>query len=965
MNSDRWKQIDKLLQLVLERPLEERDLFLRQACPGDAELEREVRSLLASQQQAGSFLETPAMEVAAQALAQNTGITESSGSLAGQTISHYRVIEKLGQGGMGVVWKARDTRLDRFVALKLLPTARMSDAERKRRFIQEAKAASVLNHPNIITIYDIGQAGGADFIAMEFVPGKTLDALIPRAGMRLGELLRIAIPVAEGLSAAHRAGIIHRDVKPSNVIVSEAAQVKILDFGLAKLTERGEVNEQAATRSLKAVTEPGMVMGTAAYMSPEQAEGKAADERSDIFSFGAMLYEMATGQRASAGDSPAAILGAVLHQEPRPPRGIAPQLPAELERVIVRCLRKDPDKRQQHMTDVKVLLEELREESESGTLAPAAVVKRRRWPWLAAVATLVIAAGAGLWLSRGREEPPPRVVPLTTLAGDENDPSFSPDGNQVVFSWNGEKENNWDLYVKMIGSATVLRLTTDSAPDLYPAWSRDGRQIAFLKYGQRTGIYLISPLGGPEQKVVDFDAALGAPAWSPDGKFLVVARSHRILKPERDSGALYLIPVQGSESRPLLIPDSGRYHLFPAFDPAGRLLAFASCADIGHACDVSLVALNTDFLPQGKPRQVRKVAADLAGLAWAADGRSLVYCAPIHYFPLGDNRRQAGTSFNDWFLWRLDATSGEAKRLEMASEGAMFPAVALNGRRLAFSRQMNDQDIWRVEVGGKPEPFLVSTMLDSNAQFSPDGRRIAFASARSIDRVAIWLSDANGTNLVQLTMGPGTYDGSPRWSPDGRWIAFDALGSDGRWSVKVVESTGGQPRHLTSGFPWSNKVPSWSRNGKWIYFTSDRTGRFEIWRIPAQGGTAEQITTDGGYVALESVDGKTLYYTKTGSYGPQPLYARSLGDGEERQVLEPVTGRGFAVFDDGIYYLAATGPRTADIRFHKFATGQGLIVSAIEGPPGLGLSVSPDRKTILFTKFVSVGIDLMLIENFR
>ena len=270
-----------------------------------------------------------------------------------------------------------------------------------------------------------------------------------------------------------------------------------------------------------------------------------------------------------------------------------------------------------------------------------------------------------------------------------------------------------------------------------------------------------------------------------------------------------------------------------------------------------------------------------------------------------------------------------------------------------------------MEVGRKPEPFLVSSMLDLNAQFSPDGRRIAFASARGIDRAAIWLCDANGANLVQLTRGPGTYDGSPRWSPDGRWIAFDALGDDGRRSVKVVESTGGQPSYLNSGFQWSNKVPSWSRDGKWIYFTTDRTGRWEIWRVPAQVGTAEQITTDGGYVALESADGKNLYYTKTGSYGGEPLYVRPLGSAEERRLLEGVAARGFDVFEDGIYYLAATGPRKAEIRFHEFATGRSRSVSAIDAPLGLGLSVSPNRRTILFTEFASGGIDLMLIENFR
>jgi serine/threonine protein kinase len=937
--------------------------------------------LLASDRQAERFLEHPAIKATARAVARRESnvVREDCGFPVGSTVSHYRIAGKLGGGGMGVVYKAEDIRLHRFVALKFLCGEFAHDPEALNRFQREARAASALNHPNICTIHEIGEQDGRSFIAMEYVPGNTLNDLIPRSGMRLRELLKIAIQAAEGLSAAHAAGVIHRDLKPSNIMVSEDGLVKILDFGLAKFPERREGTVDEDTPQPQ--TEAGIVMGTAAYMSPEQAECKLLDARSDIFSFGAVLYEMATGHRAFVGVSPAAIIGAVLNKEPSSLREKATEVPAGLERVILRCLRKDPGKRQQHMADVKVLLEELREESEPDELATAEEERRRRWPWVAAVTLVIATIGAGLWLWRGREEPPPHVVPLTTFPGMENLPSFSPDGNQLVFAWDGAKQNNWDLYVKMVGSPTTLRLTTSNhdapaggylwaspGPYFFPAWSRDGRQIAFLKDSHPTAIWLISPLGGPEQKIVDFDGTYGAPAWSPDGKFLVVARSNRLLlapsrhraeqkqhvtasREERGSGALYLVPAQGGEPRPLLIPDSGWYHLFPVFDPAGRSLAFVSCGGLGPGCDISLVPLNTDFLPQGRPRRIRRVGAVIAGLAWAADGRSLVY--------------SAGNSVNDWFLWRLVIASGEAKRLEIASEGAMYPTVALKGHRLAFSRQTSDQDVWRAEVGRKPEPFLVSTMLDSNAQFSPDGRRIAFVSGRTVDRVSIWLSDANGANPVQLTKGPGEYDGSPRWSPDGHWIAFDALQEDGRRTFEVVESTGGPSRHLTSASPWSSKVPSWSRDGKWIYFTSDRTGRWEIWRMPAQGGAAEQITSNGGYAALESPDRKALYYTKTGSYGGGPLYCRPLGGGEERQILERVDGRGFDVFEDGIYYLFATSPRTTEIRFHRFATGRSRIASEIEGLPGLGLSVSPDRKTFLFTKYVSAGADLMLIENFR
>ncbi|MDQ2947632.1 MAG: hypothetical protein M3Y27_17150, partial [Acidobacteriota bacterium] len=564
----------------------------------------------------------------------------------------------------------------------------------------------------------------------------------------------------------------------------------------------------------------------------------------------------------------------------------------------------------------------------------------------------IMAAGAGLWLSRSPQEQPPRVVPLTTFAGREDEPSFSPDGNQIVFSWNGEKQDNWDLYVKMIGSATALRLTTDAAIDASPAWSRDGRQIAFLKRGQLTGLYLISPLGGPEQKIADFDAAPG-PAWSPDGKFLVLAKNHPDQNPTADAGALFLVPVHGGEPRPYLVPMQGRWYQYPTLSPDGRSLAFASCGGFTYSryCDVSVVSLNADLLPQGKPRQLTASPAYIAGMAWLPDGRSLIY--------------SAGSSPNQRFLFRTDlAGGGEPKRLEIASQGAYYPAVAPSGNRLAFSRAVDDADVWRLQAGGKPQPLLVSTLEDTSAQFSPDGRRIAFVSARSAEGVAIWLADADGAGLVQLTRGPEDYHGSPRWSPDGRRIAFDARGKDGRWNIKVVESSGGQSPQLTSG-PFTSTAPTWSHDGKWIYFASDRSGRFEIWRMPSEGSSTEQFTHDGGYVAIESPDGRTLYYTKTGGDGP--LFARPLGGGDEKQVLESVARRGFAVFEDGIYYLYADsrGAAKCEIRFHEFATGRSRLVGPIEGRLGLYLSVSPDRKTFLFTRVASAESDLMLIENFR
>jgi serine/threonine protein kinase/tetratricopeptide (TPR) repeat protein len=322
--------------------------------------------------------------------------------MVGRTISHYKIVEKLGEGGMGVVYKARDSHLDRFVALKVLPPEKVADPERKRRFVQEAKAASALNHPNIVTVHDIDQEDGVDFIAMEYVEGRTLDEKIGRKGLKLNEALKYAIQIADALAKAHAAGIVHRDLKPGNVMVTGDGRVKVLDFGLAKLTETA-VRPEDETKTAQASTEVGMIVGTASYMSPEQAEGKKVDARSDIFSFGSLLYEMLTGRRPFRRDTPVLTLAAILHMEPPPlPAG----MPHDLEKVVARCLRKDPAHRFQHMDDLRVALEELEEDSDSGQLSSVNKLKTKRpWRWASAAgvaAVVLMLATVLIWQWRAR-----------------------------------------------------------------------------------------------------------------------------------------------------------------------------------------------------------------------------------------------------------------------------------------------------------------------------------------------------------------------------------------------------------------------------------------------------------------------------------------------------------------------------------------------------------------------------------
>jgi serine/threonine protein kinase len=361
----------------------------------------------------------------------------------GTTVSHYEIVDVFGEGGMGVVYRARDTRLNRFVALKVLPQALMADEDRRTRFATEARAASGLNHPNIITVYDVGEAGGVSFIAMEFVDGTALDRLIGRKGLNLRDALKLAVQIADALAAAHAAGIIHRDLKPANVMVTPQGHVKVLDFGVAKLTEPGEVEGLGPTRTSLNVgpqTKEGTIVGTAAYMSPEQAAGETVDARSDIFSFGSLLSEMVTGRRAFQGDSTAATLSAVLHREPTPPRELGANLPPELDRMIAHCLRKDRARRFQHLDDVETLLEELRDEADSGKLSAGAPPRRlpnrssRRAALVAGIVTLA-AAGAVSWYTRSAARPTEAIaVRLTPDSGLTTDPALSADGKLLAFA---------------------------------------------------------------------------------------------------------------------------------------------------------------------------------------------------------------------------------------------------------------------------------------------------------------------------------------------------------------------------------------------------------------------------------------------------------------------------------------------------------------------------------------------------
>ena len=415
--------------------------------------------------------------------------------MVGRSLLHYNVLGRLGSGGMGVVYRARDTRLGREAAIKVLRDDAVADMGRQKRFIQEAKAASGLNHPNIVTIYDISTADGVLFMAMELVTGRTLEQLIARKPLPWREAVKYAVQVADALSAAHEAGIIHRDIKPANIMVSEKGWVKVLDFGLAKLSEP-EAGEQASTQTLSPQTEEGTIVGTIAYMSPEQAESGKVDARSDIFSFGAVLYEMVTGHRAFQGDTKISTLTAILHRQPTPVGELAPDVPPELERIITRCLRKDPAVRYQHVGDLKIALDDLREESGSETISKRSAVpvpvdiSNRAWLRAAVgVAVVAVIVGTLWWSLRSAPSTPPSNPVLTRLTSDSGlttDPVLSPDGKLLAYASDRAGNGSLDIWVQQIAGGGALQLTRDEEdedqpeffarrrPDClsFPAWKR-------------------------------------------------------------------------------------------------------------------------------------------------------------------------------------------------------------------------------------------------------------------------------------------------------------------------------------------------------------------------------------------------------------------------------------------------------------------------------------------------------------
>ena len=952
MTPEQWHRVKEIFEAALGRAPEERSAFLSQACGGDDLLCSEVKSLLSSYEQEKSFLETPAAALAAQSL-----VKEESAALVGQQLGHYQIVREIGRGGMGVVYLAQDVSLGRPVALKLLPKHLTSDPNRLRRFEREARAASALNHHNILTIHEIAQLDGLHSIATEFIDGVTLRERIKSKDLELSETLNIAEQIASALVAAHEAGIVHRDIKPENVMLRRDGYVKVLDFGLAKLTEQQTVERVSASALIAGTNTDTGVMGTVGYMSPEQARGESVDHRTDIFSLGVVIFEMMTGQMPFEAKPAGDDIMSTPQQQPLPLAHYLPEAPTELQLMVNKALRTNKEERYQTIAEFLV---DLRRVS-SGR--PPNRKLARRLSLLAATFALIV--GGSLWFYASRQTaksslPPMKVVPFTSFAGSEWVGGFSPDGNQIAYVWTDEKENNIDVYVKQIGVEKPLRLTSDPRADFCPVWSPDGQNVAFVRYTETGAVIFIVPAsGGAERKLLTLGSNVPFPPawdWSPDGKFIAFT-----VKTSKDEpGKIFLISPDTLARHPLTGPTEnlGGFDYVgdsePVFSPDSKSVAFIRQSSLVSA-DIYIAPITG-----GEPRRLTFENTPVTRVTWTADGREIIFSATNNRFA------------HNGSLWRIPASGGATERITVVGYDAMYPHISRRGNRLAYVQGSGDYNIYKIEVFGttvssNPSTKLIaSTRNDVSPQFSPDGRRIVFASDRS-GSPEIWMCDSDGSNLIQVT-SLNKAAGTPRWSPDGQQIAFDFF-EERRGHIYVTSTAGGQPRPITTG-DFDDIVPSWSRNGQWIYFASNRTGVYQVWRVHPEGGEAVQVTRQGGGLAFESFDGKYVYYVK-GWEGPaKGIWRVPVDGGEELQVLDSFHSENngdWAVADDGLYFINPEAKDGVAMEFFDFATRKVRQVGKL-GKVTIGttcIAVSNDRRQILYVQIDHGGQDIMLVENFR
>src|SRR5689334_3755778 len=894
MTPERWQQVKEIFNSAINYRPEERGVFISEACSGDELLRSEVESLIASHERTGTFIDQPAFEVAASLL-----VDDKSELKPGQTIGSYEILSFLSRGGMGEVYLAEDKRLGRKVALKLLPSSLTKNDDRLRRFEQEARAASALNHPNIITIFEIRDTGASHVIATEFVEGETLRTRLNRSALSVSEALAIAIQVADALSAAHKAGIIHRDIKPENIMLRPDGYVKVLDFGLAKLSEQASPAVAAEAPTIQVRTGSGIVIGTAGYMSPEQARGLGVDHRSDIFSLGAVIYEMLARRKPFQGETPSDTLAAILKTEPPPLARVAPGVPAELVRIVNKSLRKDREERYQVVKDLWLDLKALKQELEfqdkldrsvgsdsdaTALMAPveptealsgprpttersaisnisesiSIEIKRHKVGAALVLLMVLLIVGAGSlgvykWLNRADPVEHFWDVKLTRLTNSGNaiDATISPDGKYIVYALSDRSSQS--LYIRQVSTANDKLIVPPARVGVFGmTFSPDGTELYYaLKANLDAGtLYRVPVLGGIPVKVLE--KIDGPISFAPDGKQFVLVRGNH---PNVGESALVIANLDGSGERNLVVkknPDrlSPIFFTGPSWSPDGKIVA-ATVLTLG-----------------GNSRVVGFSVAD--GSEKSLSSESWPYAGRVQWLPdMTGLLVIAGDSPASSQVWMMNYPDGRIRRV--TNDLGAYRAIGLTQNAKTFTTVQAEGlvNLWVLPEGIAARGIRLPTgnigfyaSAGSNLSGAPDGG-VVFVSNEG-GNADIWVTDPDGSNRKQLTSN-GANNFAPVVSADGRYIVF-MWARDGRRNLWRMNLDGSNPVRLTSGL--ADCYPSLTPDSRWVVYTTFEGPKPQLWKLSIDGGTPVRITDHIATMAAVSLDGRFIAFTYPESQDP-------------------------------------------------------------------------------------------------